>query len=162
MGATQQPLPPAVQQPALPAPIPNVQQGGSRNSRASGEASSLSSSSGNFQSPRGSARQPEGSARQADEQPPRRPRSRLTKKTNLKESAREDTDTPREDLNMRPLIMPSTIGIQKLRETFEDANNKNAMNTTIYRQYRSLYNKWVSNRGIPTAKKEALKELQKL
>ena len=28
VGATQQPLPPAVQQPALPAPIPNVQQGG--------------------------------------------------------------------------------------------------------------------------------------
>ena len=106
-GATQQPLPPAVQQPALPAPTPNVQQGGS---------SSSSSSSGNFQFPRGSARQPEGSARQADEQPPRRPRTRLTKKTNLKESAREDTDTPREELNMRPLIIPSKIGIQKLRE----------------------------------------------
>ena len=161
VGATQQPLPPAVQQPALPAPTPNVQQGGSRSSRASGEASS-SSSSGNFQFPRGSARQPEGSARQADEQPPRRPRTRLTKKTNLKESSREDEDVSREDLNMRPLIMPSKIGIQKLRETFEDANNKNAINTTTYRQYRSLYNKWVSNRGVPTAKKEALKELQKL
>ena len=152
VGATQQPLPPAVQQPALPAPTPNVQQGGS----------SSSSSSGNFQFPRGSARQPEGSARQADEQPPRRPRTRLTKKTNLKESAREDEDVSREDLNMRPLIMPSKIGIQKLRETFEDANNKNTINTTTYRQYRSLYNKWVSNRGVPTAKKEALKELQKL
>ena len=153
VGATQQPLPPAVQQPALPAPTPNVQQGGS---------SSSSSSSGNFQFPRGSARQPEGSARQADEQPPRRPRTRLTKKTNLKESAREDEDVSREELNMRPLIMPSKIGIQKLRETFEDANNKNTINTTTYRQYRSLYNKWVSNRGVPTAKKEALKELQKL
>ena len=153
VGATQQPLPPAVQQPALPAPTPNVQQGGS---------SSSSSSSGNFQFPRGSARQPEGSARQADEQPPRRPRTRLTKKTNLKESAREDEDVSREELNMRPLIMPSKIGIQKLRETFEDANNKNTINTTTYRQYRSLYNKWVSNRGVPTAKKEALKELQNL
>ena len=66
VGATQQPLPPAVQQPALPAPTPNVQQGGAS-----------SSSSGNFQFPQGSARQPEGSARQADEQPPRRPRTRL-------------------------------------------------------------------------------------
>ena len=152
VGATQQPLPPAVQQPALPAPTPNVQQGGS----------SSSSSTGNFQFPQGSARQPEGSARQADEQPPRRPRTRLTKKTNLKESAREDEDVSREDLNMRPLIMPRKIGIQKLREKFEDANNKNAINTTTYRQYRSLYNKWASNRGVPTAKKEALKELQKL
>ena len=153
VGATQQPLPPAVQQPALPAPIPDVQQGGS----------SSSSSSGNFQFPRGSARQPEGSARQAEEETTRKkPRTRITKKTNLKESAREDEDVSREDLNMRPLIMPSKIGIQKLRETFEDANNKNAINTTTYRQYRSLYNKWVSNRGVPTAKKEALKELQKL
>ena len=153
VGATQQPLPPAVQQPALPAPTPNVQQGGS---------SSSSSSSGNFQFPRGSARQPEGSARQADEQPPRRPRTRLTKKTNLKESAREDTDTPREELNMRPLIIPSKIGIQKLRETFEEANNKNTINTTTYRKYRSIYNKWVSSAGVPAGKKQALKELQAL
>ena len=152
VGATQQPLPPAVQQPALPAPTPNVQQGGS----------SSSSSSGNFQFPRGSARQPEGSARQADEQPPRRPRTRLTKKTNLKESAREDTDTPREELNMRPLIIPSKIGIQKLRETFEEANNKNTINTTTYRKYRSIYNKWVSSAGVPAGKKQALKELQAL
>ena len=151
VGATQQPLPPAVQQPALPAPIPNVQQGGSS-----------SSSSGNFQFPRGSARQPEGSARQADEQPTRRPRTRLTKKTNLKESAREDTDTPREELNMRPLIIPSKIGIQKLRETFEEANNKNTINTTTYRKYRSIYNKWVSSAGVPAGKKQALKELQAL
>ena len=166
VGATQQPLPPAVQQPAIPAPISNVQQGGS----------SSSSSSGNFQFPRGSARQPDGSARQpegsarqpegserqADEQPPRRPRTRLTKKTNLKESAREDTDTPREELNMRPLIIPSKIGIQKLRETFEEANNKNTINTPTYRKYRSLYNKWVSSAGVPVGKKQALKELQAL
>ena len=160
VGATQQPLPPAVQQPALPAPIPDVQQGGSRSSRASGEATQStrgtnepsSSSSGNFQPHQ----------EEEEEQPKRRPRKRLIKKTNLKESAREDEDVSREDLNMRPLIMPSKIGIQKLRETFEDANNKNAINTTTYRQYRSLYNKWVSNRGVPTAKKEALKELQKL
>ena len=142
VGATQQPLPPAVQQPELPARIPDVQQGGSRSSRASGEASS--SSSGNFQP-----------HQEEEEQPKRRPRKRLIKKTSLKESAREDEDVSREDLNMRPLIMPSKIGIQKLRETFEDANNKNTINTTTYRQYRSLYNKWVCNRGVPTAKKEA-------
>ena len=147
VGATQQPLPPAVQQPALPAPTPNVQQGGSASS----------SSSGNFQFPPGFARQPESSARQADEQPPRRPRTRLTKKTNLKESAREDTDTPREELNMRPLIIPSKIGIQKLRETFEEANNKNTINTTTYRKYRSIYNKWVSSAGVPAGKKTSFK-----
>ena len=72
VGATQQPLPPAVQQPASPAPIPNVQQGGA----------SSSSSSGNFQFPQGSARQPEGSAKQPEEETTRKkPRTRLTKKT---------------------------------------------------------------------------------
>ena len=147
VGATQQPLPPAVQQPALPAPQTNFQQGGS----------SSSSSSGNFQFPRGSARQTG-----QEEQTQRKPRTRLTKKTTLKESSREDTDTPREELNMRPLIIPSKIGIQKLRETFEDANNKNTINTTTYRKYRSLYNKWVSSAGIPAGKKEALRGLQQL
>ena len=147
VGATQQPLPPAVQQPALPAPQTNFQQGGS----------SSSSSSGNFQFPRGSARQAE-----QEEQMQRKPRTRLTKKTTLKESSREDTDTPREELNMRPLIIPSKIGIQKLRETFEDANNKNTINTTTYRKNRSLYNKWVSSAGVPAGKKEALKGLQQL
>ena len=128
VGATQQPLPPAVQQLSLPAPPqPNVQQGGS----------SSSSSSGNFQFP-------QGSARLAYEEPQRRQRTRLTKKTNPKESAREDTDAPREEGNMRPMTKPRKIGIQKLRETFEEANNKNTINTSTCRKYRSLYNKWVS------------------
>ena len=65
VGATQQPLPPAVQQPALPAPQTNFQQGGP----------SSSSSSGNFQFLRGSARQAE-----QEEQTQRKPRTRLTKK----------------------------------------------------------------------------------
>ena len=63
---------------------------------------------------------------------------------------------------MRLMINPSRIGIQKLRETFEDANNKNTINTTTYRKYRSLYNKWVSSAGVPAGKKEALKGLQQL
>ena len=148
VGATQQPLPPAVQQPApQPASQPNFQQGGS----------SSSSSSGNFQFPQGSARQTG-----QEEQAQRRPRTRLTKKTTLKESSREDTDTPQEELNMRPMINPSRIGIQKLRETSEDANNKNTINTTTCRKYRSLCNKWVSSAGVPAGKKEALKGLQQL
>ena len=142
VGATQQPLPPAVQQPALPA--------------TNFQGSSSSSSSGNFQFPRGSATQAE-----QEKQTQRQPRTRLTKK-NLKESSREDTDTPREELNMRPSIIPSKIGIHKLRETFEDANNKNTINTTTYRKYRSLYNQWVSSAGIPAGKKEALRGLQQL
>ena len=86
IGATQQALPPALQPPALPAPQPNFQQGGS----------SSSSSSANFQFPQGSARQ-----MGQKEQMQRNPRTRLAKKTTSKESSREYTDTPREELNTR-------------------------------------------------------------
>ena len=142
VGATQQPLPPTGQQLALPAPTPNVQVGGTS-----------SSSSSNFQPHQ---------APQQEEQTPESTRRRLARKRNLKESAGEDKDLPREELNMRPLIMPKKIGIQKLRETFETANSKETINHTTHREYRSLYNQWVNNKGKPTAKKEAFRKLQKL
>ena len=117
---------------AQPAPTPNVQEGGSQSSRASGEASS--SSSGNAA-------------------PQAAPKRRIIKKTTLKESAREDAASTRQEQNMQPLIIPSKIGIQKLREVFEDANNKRAISNATYRKYRSSYNAWVSARGDPAMKK---------
>ena len=101
-GATQQPLPPAAQQPALPAftpaprPTPNFQQDGS------------SSSSGNA-----NAQPPLQQPQQEETRPA--PKRRRTKKTNLKESSRADASETREEQNMRPAIIPSKIGIQKLR-----------------------------------------------
>ena len=86
---------------AQPSPTPNVQEGGS------------SSSSGNAPPPQ----QP-----QPEQQPA--PKRRVVRKTTLKESAREDTESTRQEQNMQPLIIPSKIGIQKLREVFEGANNK--------------------------------------
>ena len=84
-----------------PPPQPNFQEGGS------------SSSSGNAPPP-----QPP--------QPPQneRPRTRLTRKTNLKEGTTEE-----QDMASPTLIIPSKIGIQKLREVFEEANNRNTINT---------------------------------
>ena len=131
VGATQQPLPiasssqltityiqtPRIQRPTEPRtktrprpsprtspeppPQPNFQQGGS------------SSSSGNAPPP-----QPP--------QPPQneRPRTRSTRKTYLKEGTTEE-----QDMASPTLIIPSKIGIQKLREVFEEANNRNTINT---------------------------------
>ena len=168
VGATQQPLPPAVQQLALP-PVnihdepesthePRGRRGRPRNVQEGGASSS---SSGNFRFPAGSARQEDTPEEERPNQPTEK-RTRLTKKTSVKESSREDQNVSREELNRRPLIMPSKIGIQKLRETFEEANNKHAINTVTYRKYRSLYNEWITSKGDPILKKAKLKELQKL
>ena len=86
----------------------------------------------------------------------------MTRKTHLKESARADLSSPRSEQNLQPMIMPSKIGIQKLRETFEDAINKEAISKTTFRNYRSLYNQWVSSKGNLVEKKNALRQLQKL
>ena len=143
VGPTQQPLalpaPPAIDAspPEEARPRPNFQQGGS------------SSSSGNAPPP-------------PEEERPAPPRRRMTRKTHLKESARADASTPRPEQNLQPMIMPSKIGIQKLRETFEDASNKDAISITTYRNYRSLYNQWASSKGNPVEKKNALRQLQKL
>ena len=117
-----------------PPPQPNFQEGGS------------SSSSGNAPPP-----QPP--------QPPQneRPRTRLTRKTNLKEGTTEE-----QDMTSPTLIIPSKIGIQKLREVFEEANNRNTINTKTYRSYKSMYNNWIRSAGDKEMKKQYLKELKDL
>ena len=117
-----------------PPPQPNFQEGGS------------SSSSGNAPPP-----QPP--------QPPQneRPRTRLTRKTNLKEGTTEE-----QDMASPTLIIPSKIGIQKLREVFEEANNRNTINTKTYRSYKSIYNNWIRSAGDKEMKKQYLKDLQDL
>ena len=135
-----------------PPPQPNFQEGGSQSSRASGDASrsfarssteASSSSSGNAPPP----------------QPPQneRPRTRLTRKTNLKEGTTEE-----QDMASPTLIIPSKIGIQKLREVFEEANNRNTINTKTYRSYKSIYNNWIRSAGDKELKKQYLKELKDL
>ena len=81
----------------------------------------------------------------------------LTRKTNMKEGTTEEQEaaTP-------TLIIPSKIGIQKLREVFEEANNRHTINTKTYRSYKSLYNKWVKSAGDKEMKKQHLQELKDL
>ena len=84
-------------------------------------------------------------------------RTRLTRKTNLKEGTTEEQETA-----SPTLIIPSKIGIQKLRELFEEANNRKTINATIYRNFRSAYNNWVRSAGDKEMKKQYLQELKDL
>ena len=63
---------------------------------------------------------------------------------------------------MQPILIPSKIGIQKLREVFEDATNNKATGNATYRKDRSSHNAWVSSKGDPAMNKSHLKELRKL
>ena len=122
-----------------PEPQPNFQEGGS------------SSSSGNAPPPP----PPPPPPQQEEETSPRR--TRLTRKTNLKEGTTEE-----QDMASPTLIIPSKIGIQKLREVFEEANNRNTINTKTYRNWRSLFNKYRGSADDKAMKKQYLKEIQDL
>ena len=117
-----------------PPPQPNFQQGGAS-----------SSSSGNAPAP------------QAPQQPENESPRRLTRKTNLKEGTAEEQEE-----EALTLIKPSKIGIQKLREVFEEANNRHTINTKTYRSYRRIYNNWIRSAGDKEMKKGYLKELKNL
>ena len=58
--------------------------------------------------------------------------------------------------------MPSKIGIQRLIEVFEEAKNKDKLNTADKSQYMILKDEWLSARGNKKNKAEKLKQLQTL
>ena len=92
------------------------------------------------------------------------PRTRLNKKTNTKKDGNivKERSQEEEEPTGSKLIIPSKIGIQKLREIFEEANNRNKINTRTYRNYRSLYNSWVRSAGDKDRKKQYLQDLKDL
>ena len=77
----------------------------------------------------------------------------------LKEGAYKQED---EEAPSPTLIKPSKIGIQKLREMFEEANNRNTITKATYKKYRSVYNNWIKSAGDKDMKKGYLRELQDL
>ena len=59
-------------------------------------------------------------------------------------------------------IKPSKIGIQKLREVFEEANNRSTLPKATYKKYRSVYNSWIKSAGDKDLKRLYLQDLQDL
>ena len=183
VGATQQPLPVAVaQQPmALPAPSPQPSTSTptySEWSQTAGEPKLRSTARQSFEkakTPQKKAKAKpapnvqEGGASSSssgnDPQPQTqteatdRKGSRKTKKTMIKEGAYKQEN---EEAPSPTLIKPSKIGIQKLREMFEEANNRNTITKATYKKYRSVYNKWIKSAGDKDMKKGYLRELQDL
>ena len=162
VGATQQPLPIAsssqptlAELPPIPRPIPQRPTEPRTKSRPRPSPKTPPPPQPNFQE--GGSSSSSGNA--PPQQPPQneRPRTRLTRKTNLKEGTTEE-----QDMASPTLIIPSKIGIQKLREVFEEANNRNTINTKTYRSYKSIYNNWIRSAGDKEMKKRYLKELKDL
>ena len=62
------------------------------------------------------------------------------------------------------LIPPSKIGIQKLREEFENAKNKKTLSVADVSSYMKLYDDWraASSKGDQATKNEKLKDLRLL
>ena len=81
----------------------------------------------------------------------------LIRKTTMKEGTTDEQETA-----APTLIIPSKIGIQKLREVFEEANNRHTITTRTYRKYKGLYNNWVRSAGDKDSKKQYLQELKDL
>ena len=162
VGATQQPLPIAsssqptlAELPPIPRPIPQRPTEPRTKSRPRPSPKTPPPPQPNFQE--GGSSSSSGNA--PPQQPPQneRPRTRLTRKTNLKEGTTEE-----QDMASPTLIIPSKIGIQKLREVFEEANNRNTINTKTYRSYKSIYNNWIRSAGDKEMKKQYLKDLKDL
>ena len=81
----------------------------------------------------------------------------LTRKEIMKEGTVEE-----QDMDEPTLIKPSKIGIQKLREVFEEANNRHTISTRTFRNYKRIYNNWIKSAGDKEMKKGYLKELKNL
>ena len=57
-------------------------------------------------------------------------------------------------------VGPSTIGVQRLREEFVNANNKGMITKEQYEQFDSLYKTWFASKGKDAVKKQLLKQMR--
>ena len=160
-GATQQPLPIASSsQPAiseLPRPQRPTEPRAKNRPRPTPKTSSAPPRP-NFQEggSSGSGSNEERTPPRPSTPPPKKKGSIKRDRNILKESQDEETATTTK------LIIPSKIGIQKLREVFEEANNRKTINATTYRNYKSIYNNWIRSAGDKDMKKQYLQDLKDL
>ncbi len=54
------------------------------------------------------------------------------------------------------------MGIQGIREIFEDLKNKGKISASVYLDYQALYKQWLSHKGNKEAKADDLKKLKSL
>ena len=61
---------------------------------------------------------------------------------------------------MNKAISPSKVGIQVIREKFEEMNNSKSIDTGHYQRFQEVYGKWKSSKG--EEKKQHLKEAKEV
>ena len=94
------------------------------------------------------------------------PKDNKTPNVDEAETAQEETGAsssskaPVRKPAMNKAISPSKVGIQVIREKFEEMNNSKSIDTGDYQRFQEVYGKWKSSKG--EEKKQHLKEAKEL
>ena len=143
-------------------------------------SSSKRASPGTTIEPRGKAGRPkrfrEGTERMnaekrdgsSPEEEPKMRKKRNKKKTELEiggAEADDEIDEPKDSGKRKTIQKPigaSTIGVQRLREEFVNAKNKDMITKEQYEQFDSAYKTWFASKGNDGKKKQMLKQMREV
>ena len=102
------------------------------------------------------------------EEEPKIRKKRNKKKTELEiggAEADDEIDEPKDSGKRKTIQKPigaSTIGVQRLREEFVNAKNKDMITKEQYEQFDSAYKTWFASKGNDSKKKQMLKQMREV
>ena len=102
------------------------------------------------------------------EEEPKMRKKRNRKKTELEiggAEADDEIDEPKDSGKRKTIQKPvgaSTIGVQRLREEFVNAKNKDMITKEQYEQFDSAYKTWFASKGNDAKKKQMLKQMREV
>ena len=102
------------------------------------------------------------------EEEPKMRKKRNKKKTELEiggAEADDEIDEPKDSGKRKTIQKPvgaSTIGVQRLREEFVNAKNKDMITKEQYEQFDSAYKTWFASKGNDGKKKQMLKQMREV
>ena len=102
------------------------------------------------------------------EEEPKMRKKRNKKKTELEiggAEADDEIDEPKDSGKRKTIQKPvgaSTIGVQRLREEFVNAKNKEMITKEQYDQFDSAYKTWFASKGNDAKKKQMLKQMREV
>ena len=102
------------------------------------------------------------------EEEPKMRKKRNKKKTELEiggAEADDEIDEPKDSGKRKTIQKPvgaSTIGVQRLREEFVNAKNKDLITKEQYEQFDSAYKTWFASNGNDSKKKHMLKQMREV
>jgi hypothetical protein len=102
------------------------------------------------------------------EEEPKMRKKRNKKKTELEiggAEADDEIDEPKDSGKRKTIQKPvgaSTIGVQRLREEFVNAKNKDMITKEQYEQFDSAYKTWFASKGNDAKKKQMLKQMREV